>query len=137
MGAAARIQSKGVNVPIIQLNLYKTRSNEEKMDICRSIQNSIKETLSITHDNFLHHIFEFDDSNMLIPPGKSKNYIMIELDLFPGRDEGLKLELFKKIEESLLQFNISRNDILIIYREPNLENWYIEGKTGKERHSNS
>ena len=120
-------------MPIVQINLYKTRSNEEKMGICRSIQNSIKEALSITHDDFVHRIYEFDDSNMLIPLGKSKNYILIELDLLPGRDEALKLELFKKIEEGLLEFNISPNDILIIYREPNLENWYIDGKTGKER----
>jgi phenylpyruvate tautomerase PptA (4-oxalocrotonate tautomerase family) len=124
-------------VPIVQINLYKTRSNEEKMGICRSIQDSMKGTLSISHDDFVHRIYEFDDSNMLVPPGKSKNYILIELDLLPGRGEALKLELFKKIEEGLLQFNITPNDILIIYREPNLENWYIEGKTGKERRANA
>ncbi len=77
-------------MPIVQINLYKTRSNEEKMGICRSIQNSIKEALSITHDDFVHRIYEFDDSNMLVPTGKSKNYMLIELDLLPGRDEAFK-----------------------------------------------
>ncbi len=123
-------------MPVVQINLYEGRSDEEKTGICRSIQNSIKETLSIPHDNFLHRIFEFNDSNMLIPPGKSRNHIFIELNVFPGRDESLKLKLFKKIEENLLPFGISPNDILIIYREPNLEDWYIAGKTGKERTKN-
>ena len=124
-------------MPVLHINLYKGRSDAEKISICRTIQNSIKEALSIPHDNFIHRIFEFDDSNMLIPPGKSKNYILIELDLLPGRDESLKLKMFRKIEENLLPFNISHNDILIIYREPNLENWYIDGKSGKERLANS
>ncbi|HTY23271.1 MAG TPA: tautomerase family protein [Desulfomonilaceae bacterium] len=123
-------------MPVVQINLYEGRSDEEKTGICRSIQNSIKETLSIPHDNFLHRIFEFNDSNMLIPPGKSQNYIFIELDVFPGRDESLKLKLFKKIEENLQQFNIQQNDILIIYREPSLEDWYISGKTGTQRSKN-
>jgi phenylpyruvate tautomerase PptA (4-oxalocrotonate tautomerase family) len=124
-------------MPIVKINLYRGRSDAEKTGICRSIQNSIKETLSIPHDNFVHRIFEFDDSNMLVPPGKSRNYILIELDLLPGRDEALKLKMFKKIEENMLRFNISQNDILIIYREPNLENWYIDGQSGKERLANS
>jgi len=51
---------------------------------------TFRKALSITHDNFVHRIFEFDDSNMLLPPGKSKNYALIELDLLPGRDEALK-----------------------------------------------
>ena len=119
-------------MPIIQIHLYEGRSKAEKIGICRSIQNSIKEALTITHDNFHHRIFEFDDSSMLIPPGRSKNYIIIEIDLLPGRDEALKLEMFKKIEANLLQFNIAQDDIHILCREPNLENWYIRGKSGKE-----
>jgi len=124
-------------MPVIQISLYEGRSSEEKMGICRSIQNSIKDSLSITHDNFIHRIFEFDDSSMLVPPGKSRNYIIIELNLLPGRDQALKLQLFKKIEENLLKFKISANDILIIYREPSLENWYIEGETAKQRLANT
>ncbi|MBI4962628.1 MAG: tautomerase family protein [Desulfomonile tiedjei] len=122
-------------MPIIQINLYEGRSQAEKIAICRSIQDAIKQALSITHDNFHHRICEFNDSTLLIPPGRSKNYIMIEINMLPGRDEALKLEMFRKIEANLKQFNISSDDILIICHDPSLENWYIRGKSGIEMRS--
>jgi len=122
-------------MPVIQINLYEGRPKEEKIAICRSIQKAIKEALSISHDNFHHRICEFDDSTLLIPPGRSKNYIMIEINMLPGRDETLKLDMFRKIEANLQQFNIAQDDILIICHDPDLENWYIRGKSGKEMHN--
>jgi len=121
-------------MPVIQINLFEGRSKEEKIAICRSIQKAMKEALSISHDNFHHRIREFDDSTLLIPPGRSKNYIMIELNMLPGRNETLKLDMFRKIEANLQQFNIAQDDILIICHDPASENWYIRGKSGKEMH---
>jgi len=122
-------------MPVIQINLFEGRSKEEKIAICRSIQKAMKEALSISHDNFHHRIREFDDSTLLIPPGRSKNYIMIEINMLPGRDETLKLDMFRKIEANLQQFNIAQDDILIICHDPALENWYIRGKSGIEMQS--
>lgn len=119
-------------MPVIQINIFEGRSKEEKVAICRSIQKAIKDALSIAHDNFHHRIVEFDDSTLLIPPGRSKNYIMIELNMLPGRDEALKLGMFRRIEANLQQFNIAPDDILIICHDANLENWYIRGKSGIE-----
>jgi hypothetical protein len=112
--------------------MYKGVHSSEKREICNAIQDSIKESLNIAHNNFHHRIFEFDEEHLFIPPGKSKKYISIELDLFPGKTRDQKLKMFKMIEDGLLKFDIQKDDILIIYREPALENWFIRGNIGEE-----
>jgi phenylpyruvate tautomerase PptA (4-oxalocrotonate tautomerase family) len=121
-------------MPVIKICIYKGVHSSEKREICNAIQDSIKKSLNITHDNFHQRIFEFDEEHLFIPPGKSKNYISIELDLFPGKTRDQKLKMFKMIEAGLLKFNIQKDDILIIYREPKLENWFIRGSTAYELH---
>ena len=119
-------------MPVIKICMYKGVHSSEKREICNAIQDSIKESLNIAHNNFHHRIFEFDEEHLFIPPGKSKKYISIELDLFPGKTRDQKLKMFKMIEDGLLKFDIQKDDILIIYREPALENWFIRGNIGEE-----
>lgn len=118
-------------MPVIKISIFKGVHSSEKQEICNAIQNAIKESLNITHNNFHHLIFEFDEEHLFIPPGKSKNYIFIELDFFPGKTRDQKLKMFRMIEAGLLKFNIQKDDILIIYHEPALENWFIRGSTGE------
>jgi phenylpyruvate tautomerase PptA (4-oxalocrotonate tautomerase family) len=119
-------------MPIIEINMYKGRSTEEKKNICSAIQMAIKETYKIEHNNFHHRINEYDETNLLVPPSQSKNYFSLELDFFPGRSKGDKNKLYENITKSLESFNIAAEDIMIIIREPLLENWYIRGKSGEE-----
>jgi phenylpyruvate tautomerase PptA (4-oxalocrotonate tautomerase family) len=119
-------------MPVVNINIFKGRSVEEKKDICLTIQKAIKETYNITHDNFHHRINEYDDTAMFIPPNRSKNYIFIELDFMPGRSKAEKNELYDTLANKLQIFNIKKEDMLIIMREPLLENWYIRGQTGDE-----
>lgn len=119
-------------MPIIKINIFAGKTNEEKKGICDHIQTALKQSFKINHDNFHYRIFEFKESEMIIPAGKSKNYILIELELFPGKTKEQKNEMYKLIEKKLKLLNIDKDDIIIIFREPQLENWYIRGETAEE-----
>jgi phenylpyruvate tautomerase PptA (4-oxalocrotonate tautomerase family) len=119
-------------MPVVTITMYKGRSVEEKKKICHSIQKIIKDTFSITHDNFHHRINEYDDFDMFVPPVSSKNYISLEFEFMPDRSTEEKNELYTNIAGGLKNYNINMEDILMIIREPALENWYIRGKTGEE-----
>lgn len=119
-------------MPIIKVNIFTGKTTEEKKRICDSIQSALKESLNINHNNFHYRIFEFQESEMIIPPGKSRNYILLELDLFPGKTKDQKNNMYNSIKNRLKLLNIDKDDILIIFREPKLENWYIRGETAEE-----
>lgn len=121
-------------MPIIQISLREGWSAEQKRAICKSIQKAIKVVFCIAHDNFHHRIVEYDASHMVLPSDATDKYILIELDMFPGRDEGDKHAVFEEIERNLLPYSIRPEDIMIIYREPPLENWRIGGRSAKDIH---
>ena len=120
------------SMPAVQISMLRGRPDRERIAICRSIQAAIKDTLGLKHDNFHHRIREYEESNLLFPPPQSKSYVLVELDLFPGRDAQAKLMLFKTIEARLEQHGIHPGDITIIYRETPPENWYLQGRTGTQ-----
>jgi len=119
-------------MPVISLTLYKGRPSAEKELICQTILQTMKDCFSIQHNNFHCRINEYDKDELLIPEASSANYLSIEIDSFPGKTPDQKTELYHRLEERLAAFSIARNDILIIFREPALENWYIRGKSGTE-----
>lgn len=119
-------------MPVVNITMFSGRTSVEKTDICRTIQQIIKDTFHITHDNFHHRVNEFSDHDLLIPAASSRNYISIEFDFLPKRSVNEKRELYINIETGLKRFGINTEDILMILREPELENWYIRGKSGEE-----
>ena len=119
-------------MPVVKINIAKGKSGSEKSEIRNAIQYAIKEVFNMNHNEFHHRIYEFEKENLSLPPGKSDNYILIELDIFPGREKDVKKLLFKKIEENLIAQNFKKDEIMIIYREPDLSNWFISGKSGED-----
>lgn len=119
-------------MPIIKMSIYKGKTTEEKKNICVAIQAAVKEVLLLNHDNFTHRIYEFSKENMIIPEGRSDNYMILELDMFPGKSKEQKRNIFPLILENLSKYEISKDDLIIIYREPLTENWYIRGQTAEE-----
>jgi hypothetical protein len=84
------------------------------------------------HNNFHCRINEYSETEMIVPPVSSKNYISIEITFLPGKPVSEKECFYKNLQKELLAFNIKENDIIIIFQEPTLENWYLRGKTGIE-----
>jgi len=119
-------------MPVVNITMYKGRSADEKKRICESIQKVIRNTFGIKHENFHYRINEYDNSDMFVPPVSSENYFSLELDFLPARTVNEKNALYSNLEACLKEYNINTEDILIIIREPALENWYIRGITGTE-----
>ena len=61
--------------------------------------------------------------------GKSDNFTIIELTLFPGRTKEQKRAVIEGITEKLHGvLAIPKEDVFIIINEPPLENWGLGGK---------
>jgi len=117
---------------VINISLFKGKIIEDKIRICETIQKTLKSAFKIEHNNFHFRINEYAESEMIIPAGSSKNYLIIEIDLIPGKSISEKNIFYKSIIEGLQALKIDENDILVMLREPIFENWCIRGETGQE-----
>jgi phenylpyruvate tautomerase PptA (4-oxalocrotonate tautomerase family) len=70
---------------------------------------------------------EHEPEYFAVPPGKTDNYTLVELCIFPGRSLETKKALYRAIVDRFEALGIPRDDVFIILHEPPLENWGIRG----------
>ena len=116
-------------MPVISISLFRGKIIEDKIRICRTIQRVFKSAFKIEHDNFHFRINEYAESEMIIPAMSSHNYLIIEIDLMPGKSISEKNIFYENVKKELHALKIYENDILVILREPSSENWYVRGET--------
>ena len=105
-------------MPLVKVSLLKGRSIEEKK--------ALLDAFKIPENDRNQRIFEFEPENFDIPEEKTSNYTMIEIDVFPGRSLDAKRKLYQKIVQNLNE-QIQPNDILVVLKEPPLDNWGVRG----------
>ena len=107
---------------VINISIFRGKIIEDKRRICKTIQKALKSAFNIGHDNFHFRINEYAESEMIIPAMSSQNYLIIEIDLMPGKSAKEKDIFYKNIKEELRALKIYEDDILVILRESILEN---------------
>ena len=113
-------------MPLVKVSLLKGRSIEEKKALLDAIHAALLDAFKIPEDDRCQRIFEFEPENFDIPEGKTSNYTIIEIDVFPGRSLDAKRKLYQKIVQNLNE-QIQPSDLLVVLKEPPLDNWGVRG----------
>ena len=113
-------------MPLVKVSLLKGRSIEEKKALLDAIHAALLDAFKIPENDRNQRIFEFEPENFDIPEEKTSNYTIIEIDVFPGRSLDAKRKLYQKIVQNLNE-QIQPNDILVVLKEPPLDNWGVRG----------
>ena len=114
-------------MPLVKVSLLKGKPKEEKKALLDAIHAALMEAFKIPENDRHQRIYEFEPDNFDIPDGKTSNYTLIEMDVFPDRSLDAKRNLYKTIVQSLEKLDIQPNDILIVLNEPPLDNWGVRG----------
>jgi phenylpyruvate tautomerase PptA (4-oxalocrotonate tautomerase family) len=114
-------------MPLVKVSLLKGRSKESKKALLTAIHSALIDAFKIPPNDKNQRIIEFDPENFTVPQGKTSNYTLIEMDVFPGRSPDAKRKLYHNIVQNLGKIDIQPDDIFIILKEPPLENWGIRG----------
>ena len=112
-------------MPLVKVSLLKGKSKEEKEALLNAIHAALIEAFKIPENDRSQRIFEFEPENFEIPEGKTSNYTLIEMDVFPGRSIEAKRKLYQTIVQNLQRHNIQASDVLIVLNEPQLDNWGV------------
>ena len=87
------------------------------------------DALQIEDWDRFQRIIEIEKEDFEFPEGKTDNFMIIELTVFPGRTKEQKKKAIEKITDRLTEkLSIAPTDIFIVFNEPPLENWGMGGK---------
>lgn len=114
-------------MPLAKIEVRKSRPADEIADIIEAVYKAQREALKVPEGDRQVRYFEHKPEHFAVPPGKTENYTLVEITLFPGRSLEAKRNLYKSIIRRFGDFGIDKTDILIVLNEPQLENWGIKG----------
>ncbi len=114
-------------MPLAKIEVRKYWPPEQVQAIMEAVYLAQREALKLPeHDRQIRYI-QHQPEHFHVPPGKSENYILVEITLFAGRSLEAKRALYRAIVEKLGAVGISSADIFIVLHEVLLDNWGIRG----------
>ena len=115
-------------MPLVRIDMIKGKSTEYKKQVLECVHAGLEESLGIPEWDRFQRIVEIPREDFETAPGKSDDFMIIELTLFPGltkEQKGKAIEIItSKLSEKL---GINPPDIFIEINEPPLENWGMAG----------
>ena len=116
-------------MPLVRIDMIRGKSPEYKKAVFEGVHAGLIEALEIEDWDRFQRIVEIDKEDFEVPEGKTDNFMIIELTLFPGRTREQKKRAIELITEKRTDKpGIAATDIFIVINEPPLENWGMAGK---------
>lgn len=116
-------------MPLVRVDMIAGKSPEYKKAMLNCIHDGLKKALGIPDWDRFQRIVEIPREDFETAPGKSDDFMIIELTLFPGRTREQKGNAIHQITANLEdQLGIAPEDVFIIIHEPPNENWGLGGK---------
>jgi len=116
-------------MPLVKVEMIKGKSRDYKASVLDIIHGALVESFGIEEWDRFQRIIEIDKADFELPEGKTDNFMIIELTLFPGRSKEQKKQVIETITHKLnKELGIRNTDVFIVINEPPLENWGLAGK---------
>jgi phenylpyruvate tautomerase PptA (4-oxalocrotonate tautomerase family) len=114
-------------MPLARIEVRKNRPAEEAAAIMEAVYQAQREALKVPEGDRQIRYVEHKPAYFSVPPGKTENYTLVEITLFPGRSLEAKRNLYKSIVKRFGALGIAPSDIFIVLYEPPLDNWGLRG----------
>jgi phenylpyruvate tautomerase PptA (4-oxalocrotonate tautomerase family) len=114
-------------MPLAKIEVRRSRPPSEVKALIDAVYQAQREALKVPEGDRQIRYIEHKAEHFAVPPGKTENYTLIEITLFPGRSLDAKRILYRSIVQRFGELGISPTDIFIVLNEPPLDNWGIRG----------
>jgi len=84
-------------MPLVKVNMLAGKTPEFKKTLFDCIHEGLIDAFEIADWDRFQRIEEFDKTNWEAPEGKTENFMIIELTIFPGRSREQKKNVIEKI----------------------------------------
>jgi phenylpyruvate tautomerase PptA (4-oxalocrotonate tautomerase family) len=114
-------------MPITRIEGRRIRTSDEVQELIEAVYLAQREALRLPEWDrqirYVEHKPEYFD----VIPGKSENYLLVEVSMFSGRSLEAKRALYQGIVQRLARLGVDASDITIVIYEVPAENWGIRG----------
>jgi phenylpyruvate tautomerase PptA (4-oxalocrotonate tautomerase family) len=114
-------------MPVARIEVRKSRPVEEVAAMIEAVYQAQREAFKVPEGDRQIRYVEHRPEHFAVPPGKSEDYTLVEINIFPGRSLDAKRNLYQSIVRRFGELGIVPSDILIILQEPPLDNWGLRG----------
>ena len=114
-------------MPLTRIEVRRPRPANEVQALIDAVAEALRESLQLPAGDRQLRYVEHRPEHFAVPPGKSENYTLVEVAMFPGRSQDAKRRLYQSIVHRLGALGVAPADILIVLHEPPLENWGVRG----------
>ena len=114
-------------MPLAKIEVRRSRPPSEVKALIDAVYQAQREALKVPEGDRQIRYIEHKPEHFAVPPGKTENYTLVEITLFPGRSLDAKRILYRSIVRRFGELGIAPTDIFIVLNEPPLDNWGIRG----------
>lgn len=108
-------------MPLVKVWVGPGRSTAEKRGILDAVHRSLVEGFEIPEDDRTQVVLEHD--GVETPAAMSKDFVLVEVFLRPGRSVAMKQRLYARVGANLAAVGVPSSDVLVALHEIPLENW--------------
>ena len=115
-------------MPLVRVDMIKGKDKEYKKTLLDCIHEGLGESIGIEDWDRFQRIVEIDREDFETAPGKTDNFMIIEITMFPGRTKEKKALIERVTAKLVERLSIAAADVFIVINEPADENWGMAGK---------
>lgn len=119
-------------MPLAKIEVRKSWPPEQIQAIIEAIYLAQREALKVPEGDRQIRFIEHKPEHFHVPPEKTENYTVVEINIFAGRSMEAKRALYRAIVKNLAPLGLAPSDIFIVLHEIPLENWGIRGLPASE-----
>jgi phenylpyruvate tautomerase PptA (4-oxalocrotonate tautomerase family) len=114
-------------MPLAKIEVRRSWPPEQVQAIIEAVYLAQRDALKVPEYDRQIRFMEYRPEHFHVPPGRTENYTLVEINLFAGRSREAKRSLYQAIVKNLGAVGIAPSDIFIIVHDVPLENWGIRG----------
>jgi phenylpyruvate tautomerase PptA (4-oxalocrotonate tautomerase family) len=120
-------------MPLVRIEIRKGKSPQYKQKLLDIVHACLVDALKIPEGDRMQRLYELDAEHFEHSAQKSDDCAVIELTLFKGRSLQAKRKLYALLAQKLqAELGLRPQDVMVVIREPELDNWGISGKPASE-----
>jgi phenylpyruvate tautomerase PptA (4-oxalocrotonate tautomerase family) len=114
-------------MPLVRLEIRQGRSVTQKQALMNAAHAALVEALRIPDQDRMQRIVEHAREDFELPPGRSDDFVLVEVTMFAGRSRQAKRHLYQALVRNFGKLRIAPADVFVVLHEPPMENWGIRG----------
>lgn len=112
-------------MPLTRIEVCRKRNPDEVQHMLQSVYEAQIEAFKVPDTDRQLRYFELPSDHFFIPPGRTQDFTIVVVELFPGRSADAKREFYKSVVAKFGELGIAPSDVFITLIESGRENWSL------------